>query len=432
MSETQRPQSPPIGKLLFDAGAVTREQVTEALEIQRREGGKTFEILIRLGYLDKEILHGVLSRQPGIASIDLDRFKVSRELLGIIPKDMALRELVLPIDQLGRLLTVAMACPLDGETIARIEQLTSLKVKALLCKYDDIAAAVEKYYPTSQEASGQMPTFELSSKHGGAGAAIPQRNLTEEIKRLESLAVAPGVLDKLLEVTKNTQSTDLKAAMQIAASDPALAGWLLAVANSPAYGLSAQVDSLGLAVALLGADGIQGAVAQLKKDAPQPKADFALAYDTARKASLAAALLAKKTGKVDRGVGYTAALLRRIGWFALATVAPADMQSIEIAADEPQRCEEERKRMGLSHLEAGAIIANRWRLPECLLNAVSQPAVGNAATTPLVAVAVLSMVGAERGPQSESACFSGLDAQLAELSLDANAAYAEVKKVLES
>jgi len=91
LSETQRQRVGTIGKILFEAGAVTREQVTEALELQRAEGGKTVEILFRLGYLDSETLHGVLSRLAGIASIDLVRFNVSTELASLIPKYMAMR-----------------------------------------------------------------------------------------------------------------------------------------------------------------------------------------------------------------------------------------------------------------------------------------------------------------------------------------------------
>jgi HD-like signal output (HDOD) protein len=289
---------------------------------------------------------------------------------------------------------------------------------------------VEKYYPKAADFPGQMPTFELSSRHGGAATgAAPARNLTEDIKRLDALAVAPGVLDKLLELAK-PGTVDLKAAMQVAASDPALAGWILAVANTPAFGLSSQVDSLGLSVALLGQEGLAASVAQLKKEAPQPRADFGAAYDSARKASLAAALLAKKSGKVDRGSAYTAALLRRIGWFALATVAPNDIQAIDMTLDEAARCEEERKRFGITHLEAGAITGSRWRLPETLLTVVSAPE-GDASTGLLPAVAMLACAIAERGEREGAACFSGLDKQLSALGLDTATAFAEAKKVFE-
>ncbi len=428
MSETQRTRVGPIGKILFDAGVVTREQVTEALDIQRAEGGKTFEILVRLGYLDKDALHSVLSRLQGIATIDLDHFKVSPDLLGLVPKEIALRELVLPIDKLGKLLTVAMACPLDVDTIDQIEQITGLKVKAMLCRYDDVAEAVEKHYPKARTGSEVLPTYELPTRHQTAATAT--RNLTEDVKRLEVLAAAPGVMDKLLQATQGAQP-DLRAAMQTAAADPALAGWVVALANTPAYGMPSQVESLGLAVALIGADGLCASVGTLKKDAPQPRADFAAAYELSRKASLAAAILAKKSGKVDRGAAYTAALLRRLGWFTLATLAPAEVVSL-ISAGEAARCDEERKRFGISHLDAGALTASRWRFPEALLAAVSSPEeVKPSRANALLAVACVAATLVERGAAEGAGCLSHMPHHLTTLGLDAATAFEEVRKVIE-
>jgi len=64
-----------IGELLINEGLINQEQLAEALEKQKHSGGKTFEILLRLGHLDKDKLHTMLSKQPGVASIDLSRMK---------------------------------------------------------------------------------------------------------------------------------------------------------------------------------------------------------------------------------------------------------------------------------------------------------------------------------------------------------------------
>lgn len=426
MSEAPRQRVGPIGKILYDSGVVSREQVTEALEIQRQEGGKTFEILVRLGHLSKDDLHAVLSQQAGVASIDLARFKVSSEFVGLIPKELALRELVLPIDRMGKLLSVAMACPLDVTTIEQIEEMTGLRVKALLCKYDDIVAAVEKYYPKVDGGVVEMHTFEMPTRH----AASPVKNCTEDVKQLDMLAAAPGLLDKILELTVPGK-VDLKAVMQTASADPALVGWLLALANSPAYGMYSQVDSLGLALTLLGGEGTRSGVEQLKKLGPQPKADFGAAYESSRKASLIAATLAKKSGRVERGTAYTAGLLRRLGWFALATVTSAEY--LGTSQDEATQCEEERKRYGLSHLEAGSIVANRWRYPQSLVAAVGMP-VGSDTDAPnlLAAIAELSTALAERGAASGVGALAGHEQSLSALGLDSATALKEAEKILAS
>ncbi len=424
MSEAPRQRVGPIGKILYESGVVSREQVTEALEIQRQEGGKTFEILVRLGYLSKDDLHAVLSQQSGVASIDLARFKVSSEFVGLVPKELALRELVLPIDRMGKLLSVAMACPLDVTTIEQIEEMTGLRVKALLCKYDDIVAAVEKYYPKGEGGVVEMHTFEMPMRHGTPAI----KNCTDDVKQLDMLAAAPGLLDKIMDLTAPGK-VDLKAVMQTASADPALVGWLLALANSPAYGMYSQVDSLGLALTLLGGEGTRSGVEQLKKLGPQPKTDFGVAYESSRKASLIAATLAKKSGRVERGTAYTAGLLRRLGWFALATVTSAEY--LGTSQDEAVQCEEERKRYGLSHLEAGSIVANRWRYPQNLVAAVGMT-VGSDTDAPnlLAAIAEVSTALAERGAASGADALAGHERSLSVLGLDSATALKEVEKIL--
>lgn len=413
--------------MLFDAGVVSREQVEKALEIQRAEGGKTFEILVRLGYLQKEDLHGVLSRQPGIASIDLGRFKVSPDLLALIPKELALKELVLPIDKLGRLLTVAMACPLDVETIRQIEQLTGLSVKAMLAGYDDIASAVEKYYPRNESQHDALPVFEMPggfATHKPAAAATASQDLTEEITALALPCAAPGVGAKLLELVKASQP-DLKAAMQCAAGDPVLSGWLLAVANSPAYGMPAQVESLGLAFALLGADGVAAATEHFIKDAPAPKGDITALLAQSQKAALAAAALAKKAGKPERSAAFTAGLLRNLGIYALASVS-SDAAGVYATLPEEERRQQERERFGITHLEAGSIIASRWRFPQALHDAISSSA-SEAKPSPHLAVAVIATALAAQGAEALEAHQASLSA----LGIDRAAVVAETQKVLQ-
>ena len=57
-----------IGELLIEAGLITEEQLQDALAVQQERGGKTFELLIELEYLDKDALHTFLSQKSGMAA----------------------------------------------------------------------------------------------------------------------------------------------------------------------------------------------------------------------------------------------------------------------------------------------------------------------------------------------------------------------------
>jgi HD-like signal output (HDOD) protein len=413
-----------IGKLLIKEGLVTTEQVQEALRLQRDQGGKTFEILIRLGHLDKDGLHGALSRQPGVASIELSRVQVDPALTELIPKELALKQLVLPIDKLGKLLTVAMACPLDKETIAEIERLTGLKVKGMLCRYDDIATAVDKHYK-EREARGAagMHTFRFPPQAGTPAVS----NLGEKLQNLRALALSESVARSFEESLKGG---DLRGAVQRAGQDPGLAAYLLAVANSGAYGMPGEVDSLGLAAAALGVEGMRGLLAEIRKEAPVGVVGLESVYATAERAGLIAAMLAKKTGKADRSVAYTAGLLRRLGVVALATLAPKEYAKIDFSASESARLEQERNLMGMSHLEAGGRLAARWHLPNVLCHAAGSTIEDPEAAEPAVTIACAAALLAERGAAQGAAALDDMQPLLGKLGLTPEAAVKETAKLL--
>ena len=188
-----------IGELLIAGGLVNDEQLQEALAFQKENGGKTFELLIELGHLDKDELHTYLSQQKGVASIDLSLYDINEDLVKLIPQEIARENLVLPIDKMGKLFTVGMACPLDTDTVAKVQEITGLRVKAMLCKLDDILAAVNRYYKADGE---EAPAHDFSFVTGAAGK---KSDLRPELEKLDVLPAGPEAIAKIQDVVKNPQ-----------------------------------------------------------------------------------------------------------------------------------------------------------------------------------------------------------------------------------
>ena len=55
----------PIGRVLTKMGKVTREQVVEALNLQKQHGGPLGETLVRLGYVTPADVEAALAAQRG-------------------------------------------------------------------------------------------------------------------------------------------------------------------------------------------------------------------------------------------------------------------------------------------------------------------------------------------------------------------------------
>ena len=67
----------PIGRVLTKMGKVTREQVVEALDFQKRKGGALGRILIDLGYIKETDLNIALAAQRGYELVNLEGKKIT-------------------------------------------------------------------------------------------------------------------------------------------------------------------------------------------------------------------------------------------------------------------------------------------------------------------------------------------------------------------
>lgn len=356
--EDTPPAQEPIGQMLVESGLITEEQLEEALSKQKVQGGKTFEILLALGHIEKDRLHTFLSRQPGIAAIDLSRCNISPELINLVPKRIAIENLVLPIDQLGKLLTVAMACPLDVATIKSLEKSTGLRVKAMLCKLEDIHAAVQKYYPERK-----MMELSPSAFDHLPGSGVPKEKVEEKLKKWNGMLMNSERIQEISEkIAPDEVTLDLVAA--IALSEPGLGVALLRMANSDLYGMRGQVDSIPMAIALLG----KPMVVRLLKEYLEPGDARATAVivpwsDMCLKTGQIAAELSKECTFVGVHAAYTLGLLGALGRMALAMVAPLQYKRVKGQLYGEQLVEAEQKLFTMNHCEVAGFVASQWHFP---------------------------------------------------------------------
>ena len=396
-----------IGEMLVEDGLIDRSQLDEALAIQTREGGRILQILMTLGYTSKSEVHEFLSKQPGIASIDLKSYFIPRDLISLVPKEIAQECLVLPIDRLGRLLTVGMACPLDKETISKLEKITGLTVKPMLCKFDDILATIDRYYPgdTSLPASSSEdePQPEKAPAPGPApsespapapkdsapappaappakpaappklpASALPVTPLREEIVdrfiRLDALPTFADTVDRIRACMEGDKGS-IRTLAGVISGDPPVVAKMLSVANATAYGLPGKVTDANMATALLGVDGVCE-VAMLSVIAgnhfDEPVLDYGHFLARSRFCAVAARSLAEEAEPALRFTAYAAGLLHAVGTLALAAAFPKRAAELNGARSGAARIEDELRIFGIGHPEAGAMLAKEWGIPPAL------------------------------------------------------------------
>jgi len=132
-----------IAAKLLEAGVITPEQIEQAKEKQKSDGGSLGLALMHLGAIDEKIYTEFLGKVYNLPVVDLDQIAIASECIDLIPADVATKFQVLPLERRGRILTVAMANPSNIFAIDDIKFITSLDVQPVVCSEVAIKRAKE-------------------------------------------------------------------------------------------------------------------------------------------------------------------------------------------------------------------------------------------------------------------------------------------------
>ncbi|MFA5793555.1 MAG: hypothetical protein WC980_00595 [Candidatus Brocadiia bacterium] len=137
-----------LGSLLLRYNITTQENLQKALEIQANSKTGKFlgEIMIDEKMITEDDLVSVLSRQFRIPYIKISKYSIPREVLRLVPEDMVRRNLLLPINKMGKVLTVGMVNPQNTKAIDELKLLTGCEIKAIICKLTEIKDAIKTLY----------------------------------------------------------------------------------------------------------------------------------------------------------------------------------------------------------------------------------------------------------------------------------------------
>ena len=155
-----------IGQILINSGDITEEQLDEVLMKQRNSDTKKriADILIEDKIVTEQQVCRALEKQLFMPYVDLDTITIPDDLGNIIPEEMAQKNMVVPIEQDGRFLTVAIGDPLNYKGLKDVSIITKMKVMPVIAEPSKIAAKLREIY-AAQKAIDDAKEF-LESKGG--------------------------------------------------------------------------------------------------------------------------------------------------------------------------------------------------------------------------------------------------------------------------
>jgi len=112
---------PRLGELLVQKGFITEEALTRALVESREIGQQLGRTLIAKGYVFESDLARSLAEQWSLPYVNLAMLGVDSAAVRLLPREVGLRYLAIPVRYVGSEIQVAFVDPSDDEAIAAVQ-----------------------------------------------------------------------------------------------------------------------------------------------------------------------------------------------------------------------------------------------------------------------------------------------------------------------
>src|SRR5579863_9272272 len=100
-----------LGELLVQQNVINAQQLNQAMEEQKKGGGRLGTALTKLGFVQENDLIGFLSKQYRVPSINLNDFEIDADVAKLVPREVCEKHMLVPVNRAGSSLIIAMADP---------------------------------------------------------------------------------------------------------------------------------------------------------------------------------------------------------------------------------------------------------------------------------------------------------------------------------
>ena len=143
-----------VGEVLIETGLVSAEDVERALGEQRQSGTRRIgQVLIDLKLMTEVDMSTTLAKKFGLPFTNLERCHINERAVSELSREFINKHVALPIDSDAKVITIAIADPLDIDTIDLVRVYTKKRVSEVVTTESQLLSYIAKYVGTLQAAS---------------------------------------------------------------------------------------------------------------------------------------------------------------------------------------------------------------------------------------------------------------------------------------
>lgn len=169
-----------IAEVLIEDGLLLPSQLDEALDLQKKQGGRLLKLLTDKGFVTEQDMVMSMGRCLDTPPVNLTRLRVPEAVMELVPKQMAKSFKVVPIAKLAQKLFVAMADPLNVIALDDLRQLTKLEIVPMIATEKSVMDALSGVQGASTDIDEMMKQAAGDQAEENAEIEV-QKNKREDI-----------------------------------------------------------------------------------------------------------------------------------------------------------------------------------------------------------------------------------------------------------
>jgi type IV pilus assembly protein PilB len=157
---------PRLGERLVQQGLVTQQQISQALEVQKRTGGFLGQTLVDLGFVSAQGVATFLASEFGVPYVDLLMVRPEPEAVKLVQEQHVRQLRAIPLRVTAGFLEVAMVDPLDTNAIDTLHQLTAYRILPVLTMAWELERTINELFDATSRATAALKELGADSTSG--------------------------------------------------------------------------------------------------------------------------------------------------------------------------------------------------------------------------------------------------------------------------
>jgi len=192
-----------IGAILLDRGLISRRQLEDAIEEQRRSGERLDRVLVRLGIVTREQVLQAVGDQFHMPVVELASLTVDTDVLGALPARLVYNQNCVPISRENGTLTIATSDPFELTVLDELRLLTGSTIELVLADEEELRDFIRRHYGVGSDTLDAM-----SADLGMDVTATEDADTVDDVEQAQQASVIKLVNDLLIEAV-NERATDV-------------------------------------------------------------------------------------------------------------------------------------------------------------------------------------------------------------------------------